>query len=707
MPTVSSTYKFGQFRLDSSERLLLRGGRPVPLTPKTFDLLVYLVERQGRLVTKQELMTALWPDTFVEETNLTYTVSALRKALGDGHEGEQCIQTVPTRGYRFVAPVTRDDDEPGAARPGRIAASDRHLLRRGIVIGLAIAVLTMLPVVVRHLRETPVAPQPVRFTIPLPDSTATSSAIVTPQVSPDGRRVAFIVAHASPIWLHDLGGEGTRPLPGTEDARGLFWSPDSEHLAFSTSSALKKIRLSDGIIQTLCDSCRPAGGGTWSRNGRILFPRLEGPLLGISAFGGEPEAITSLDQSAGETAHLTPCFLPDGQRFLYVIRNADEPRSGLYLGQVGSADTRRLLQGDGPALYAPPGYLLFLRSRTLMAQRFDPVRLQLTGEATPVVTAVFPAYSLPGQPGLSISDTGVLTYAMMDRPVSQFQWVDRAGRLHDAVGDPGMYYTFDLSPDGRRIVYAQSERGYLSLRVFDIERGVVSSPLTPGDSDYADPRWMDSQQIVATRWRPLPRAIVQIGADGVESTIMSSATLANMVDAVSRDGRFLLFRPGGHGLLAAPLGEASEPVVVRKAPAGAINQAQFSPDTRWIAYQEADDSGQYDVYVTPFPSSGERWQVSSWGGVQPTWREDGREMYYLGMDGALNVVEFRPGTPPRFSPPRRLFATGLLPPSTTVEEYAAGRHGQRFLVLKPLSKARSSIGVLLNWTALLPDRGSR
>jgi eukaryotic-like serine/threonine-protein kinase len=683
---------------------VLRAGQPVSLTPKALDLLVYLVERHGHLVAKQELLSAVWPDTFVEEANLTYNISALRKALGDGQDGEQFIQTVPTRGYRFVAPVARDDDEPGAARPERIAAPGRHLLRRGIVIALAIALVTMLPVVVRHLRETPVTPQPVRFTIPLPDSAATSSAIVTPQISPDGRRLAFIVAHASPVWLHDLDGEGTRPLPGTEDARGLFWSPDSEHLAFSTSSALKKIRLTDGIIQTLCDSCRPAGGGAWSRNGQILFPTLDGPLLGISAAGGAPEAITSLDQSAGETAHLAPCFCRTGSDSLYVIRNADEARSGIYVGQVGS-DSRRLLQGDGPALYAAPGYLLFLRSRTLMAQRFDPVRLQLTGEGTPLVDAVFPAYSLTGQPGLSISDTGVLTYAILDRPVGQFQWVDRAGNLQEAVGDPGMYYTFDLSPDGRRIVYAQSdERGHLRLRVFDTERSVVSSPLTPGDSGYADPRWVNSQQIVATRWRPSPHAIVQIGLDGVEFTLTSSATVANMVDAVSRDGRFLLFRPGGHALLAAPLGEASESVVVRESPTGTINQAQFSPNSRWIAYQEADDSGQYDVYVTPFPSSGERWQVSSGGGVQPMWREDGREMYYLGMDGTLNVVEFRPGTPPRFSPPRRLFATGLLPPSTTVEEYAADQHGQRFLVLKPLSKARSSIGVLLNWTARLPDR---
>jgi DNA-binding winged helix-turn-helix (wHTH) protein len=108
----ATVHEFGSFRLDATERLLLRGGQPVPLTPKAFDLLVYLVNHAGRLISKQELIAALWPNTFVEEANLTFTISALRKALGDGQNGEQFIQTVPTRGYRFVAPVTAVNTPP-------------------------------------------------------------------------------------------------------------------------------------------------------------------------------------------------------------------------------------------------------------------------------------------------------------------------------------------------------------------------------------------------------------------------------------------------------------------------------------------------------------------------------------------------------------------------------------------------------------------
>ena len=154
MPAAPSVHEFGAFRLDSAERLLLRAGQPVSLTPKAFDLLVYLVERAGRLVTKQELMSALWPDTFVEEANLTYTVSALRKALGDGQDGEQLIQTVPTRGYRFVAPVTREGNRPSRRRPKRRLDRVQPLVRRLGIAALAVAVIAILAILFRRSPET-------------------------------------------------------------------------------------------------------------------------------------------------------------------------------------------------------------------------------------------------------------------------------------------------------------------------------------------------------------------------------------------------------------------------------------------------------------------------------------------------------------------------------------------------------------------------
>lgn len=707
VPAASRVHEFGSFQLEPTEHLLLRAGQPVSLTPKAFDLLVYLVEHAGRLVTKQELMSALWPNSFVEEANLTFTVSALRKALGDGQDGEQFIQTVPTRGYRFVAPVTNvthDADRPVSSTSDTPARSLKPLVRRIATIALTVGVIAMLVVVVRHMRETTDAPAPARFTIPLPDSARVTGSRPMSKISPDGRRVALIVEQGSRIWLHNLDGLTALPIAGTDGTIALFWAPDSAQLAFSTASALKTVRMTDGTVKTLCDSCQPTGGGTWSRSGMIVFTTLEGSLLGIPADGGEPHPVTSLDRSQGEISHLYPYFLPDGVRFLYLRRNKDVTRSGLYIGQTGSAEPRLLLEGDLPAIYANPGYLLFLRDTTLMAQRLDPRSLKFSGDASRLLV---PARGNPlvGQVAFSASETGVLTYSISERPLTQFQWVGRAGEVQQLVGELGPYYTFDLSADASRLAFARVEAGYANLRVHDLERGVTTH-LTFGASSHADPRWMaDGQKLVATRWQPLPQAIVQISPDLRESIISVSEDV-NMVEDVSRDGQYLLYRQRGHELLAMSLSEGSKPFLVRKAPAGVMNQAQFSPDSRWIAYQ-SDETGQFEVYVTPFPPTGEHWPVSSGGAVQPVWRQDGRELYYLGLDGTLNSVVVRTGDRPQFSTRSQLFQTGLLP-TLDVEQYAASGDGQRFLLLKVVGdKNRSSIGVVLNWPALLPDARSR
>jgi hypothetical protein len=207
-------------------------------------------------------------------------------------------------------------------------------------------------------------------------------------------------------------------------------------------------------------------------------------------------------------------------------------------------------------------------------------------------------------------------------------------------------------------------------------------------------------QIVATRWQPQPQAIVRIAPNGEESVLVTSA-VATMVDSVSRDGAYLLYRSRGQHLLAMPLSGHSKPIPIRNTPTGSINQAQLSPDNRWMAYQEKDESGRFEVWVARFPPTGERSLVSSDGGVQPVWRQDGRELFYLGLDGTLYAVEFRPGNRP-LSAPKPLFPSGLRPPAKSVEEYAVSGDGQRFLLLRPLEdRVRTSIGVILHWRGLL------
>ena len=699
-------YDFGPYRLDSAERLLTRAGQPVHLTPKAFDLLVALVERHGRLVTKNELMTAVWPDTHVEETNLAFTVSALRKALGNGEEADRFIQTVPTRGYRFVASLAQTAEEwPSIDK----SSPHRHRLARRLAALLTLlCIIALVAVLVPRLRISPAPRTPARLSILLPHATVATDAAPNPQISPDGRHVAFTVVPGSRIWLQDIAEGSARSLGGTENAQGLFWSPNSQELAFTTPSAVKKLRLSNGRIETLCDRCVPSGGGTWGSTGLIVFPTRTGELDGVSDAGAPRPVINLRNRSAGEIAHSAPQFLPNGEHFLFVIRNADESKTGLYVGKLGSSNRQLLIPGDTAAIYASPGYLLFLRGRTLMAQQFDPSQLQLHGEARAIVLeAPSLQNSMIGQPAFSVSDSGVLTYAVDQRPLTQFQWVGRSGEPHERVGQPGAYYAFDLSVDDRQLAYAQIEAGDGNLRVLDLERQIVT-PLTIGSSLYTDPRWLPGEQLVATRWRPAPRAIVQISRDGRQSPLPHGmGAWPEMLGDVSRDGQHLLSRMGQRLATVTMRTRGVSGRVSAGVVDGLITQAQFSSDNRWIAYQQAEESRGPDVYVAHHPPTGERWKVSSNGGVQPVWRRDGRELFFLGLDGTLNVVEFRSGAQPMLSTPKPLFKTGLTPPAVTIKEYTVTRDGQRFMFLKPIEhRAHSHIGVIINWTAALSTGSS-
>jgi len=716
MPAASSVHEFGLFRLDSAERLLLRAGQPVSLTPKAFDLLVYLVDHAGRLVTKQALMSELWPNSFVEEANLTFTVSALRKALGDGPNGEALIQTVPTRGYRFVAPVTRQGNPTVSATPETTFGSIPALVRLIGVIALAVGVVAILAVFVRQSRKT--TDSLATFTIPLPDSVVDAASFPeaqdpVAQISPDGKRVAFVVQSAGGvlpaprIWLRSIEALPAQEMAGSEGASALFWAPDSQQLGFVTRSALKKLRVSDGTVQTLCDSCRPQGlGGAWSRNGLIVFPSQEGSLLGIRDGGGALEAVTTIDRSKREIAHVSPQFLPDGQRFLYVIQNVDPELTGLYVGQVGSTERRLLFKGQQPAIYAAPGYLLSPLAGNLVARPFDLTRLEFSGDPIPLFPLSLFAQDWRHRIPVSTSDTGRLTHAIVESPRLQFQWVGRSGEPQQLVGEPGPYRSFDLSPDDRWLAFTRLGASDASLWLYDLEHDRTPRLTYGATAYYTDPRWSgDSQRLVANRWYPEP-AIVQISRDGSQSVIHSTPAAPSVLDDVSRDGRYLLYRHRGLQLLAKPLGQGSGgESVVRNAPSGVMDQSRFSPDGRWIAYN-ANETDRFEVYVMPFPA-GETQLVSSGGGVQPVWRGDSRELYYLRLNGFLHAVELRADGMRLHSSDRQLFQTGITP-SANIEQYAASADGQRFLILKPVdNRIRNSIGVVLNWPALLTASPSR
>ena len=738
----SGCYRFGPFRLDLHSRVLDRDGAVVPLAPRTFDLLHAFVRCGGRLLTKDELLRQVWGDVNVEEASLAFQVSTLRKALGE--HGIAWIETVPKHGYRFTADV-ETVEAGGAVEPVESSGPVVPPLpvrttllspatHRLVVLGVAAAaVVGALAIRLLTLGWTHGAPDAIlgRFTIGLPDSPVGRTSVPLAQVSPDGRHVAFILERVGGnpgvryVWLRPFATAEPEAILGTENATSLFWSPDSRQVAFTTFTSLKKLTISNRTVETLCDACRPGYGGSWSRSGLLLFGSADGALRGIPSSGGQAEPMTTLDRGAGDVAHIAPHFLPDGRRFLYAIRREDAPRSGLYIGTVGSSEAVPLLPGEHSAIYAAPGYLLFTQSGNIVARPFDAERLEFTGATVPLVapSEYQPTPILGGDiavlqssgvwPNFSTSDTGVLAYAIAEHPETQFQWVSRTGEVLETIAPRGLYQTFDLSPDGQRLVYSRllseaSAADGASLWVRDLTRG-MSSRLTFGASSYYDARWgPGGDWVAANRTVPPPLSIVRIQADGRESLLRAPRDEQCILDDLSSDGRYLLCRMGsGQRLMAFLMGDGGEAILVRDAPVVSMDQARFSPDDRWIAYN-AYETGNSEVYITAFPPRGQPSRVSLNGGFQPTWRRDGRELYYLGLDGALNAVAVRAGDHPQFSAPIRLFETGLSAPSPWVEQYDASADGQRFLFLRPVANSvRNSIGVIINWPKLLEGSHSR
>src|SRR4029453_1031426 len=274
-------------------------------------------------------------------------------------------------------------------------------------------------------------------------------------ISPDGRRIVFSALSKEgkrQLWIRSLDSTDAQLLPGTEDGAQAFWSPDSRFIGFFAGSKLKKIDVSGGPAITLSDAGRNNGGG-WGRRDVILFgPMTGGPLFTISSNGGQPTPVTRIDATRNETIHAWPYFLPDGRHFIYLARSANREKSAIYVAAIDSNETKLLINADSTPAYAPPGYILFVRNRTLMAQPFDPDKLQLTGDPFPIAEQV--GFNTSNALGFfSVSDNGVLVYRTRVFANVQVISVDPSGKQIAQLakaGPTGQISGVVISPDDKR-----------------------------------------------------------------------------------------------------------------------------------------------------------------------------------------------------------------------------------------------------------------
>jgi eukaryotic-like serine/threonine-protein kinase len=560
-------------------------------------------------------------------------------------------------------------------------------------------------VLTRFAWQRPPDPAPQRsitFSIqPPPGRFFTFFENVEMAVSPDGTTVAFIASDAAGlrVWLRPLASEDATPLPGTEGAVSAFWSPDGKSLGFFADDKLKRIDLPGKTAVVLCPTLDSIGySGTWGRDGRILFASLSAgsSIMAVSSSGGTPVDERKVDPSQGEQRLQFPHFLPDRREYLYLARDIKNSTGRLILASPGQTP-REVMPVDSNVQYVDPGFLMFVRDGTLLAQRFDATAGRVSGDPIAVADPVN-YFSSTANAHFSASRGGVVAY-QSHSDVAHLAWFDRAGTATVITTmPPGGYLDLRLSADGREVLLPRAQRGTgtFDLWRLNLTRG-VDERLTsdPGNEIGAMPV-PGRRAMVYARNTP-PHMVIRDEVTGAESPVTPGAEFQGAED-VTPDGQWLVYterkRSGTYGLFVVALADGAD-----RTPSAAYDSsfqhgsARFSPDGHWLAFAAAD-SGQGEIYVAPFPATGRKERISSRGGRLPRWSRDGHELFFVSND-ALLAAPMTAGRPA--GAPAVVFKL----PGTPWTDYDVSPD-RRFLAIVPETFAsQQPMTVIVNWLAKL------
>ena len=529
-------------------------------------------------------------------------------------------------------------------------------------------------------------------------------------VSPDGSQIAFVATDASAVrrlWVQPLASTTARLIAGTDGAGRPFWSPDSQSIGFRSDAGISRVSLAGGTPQVIVPitvinlDTRSSWGA-----GQLFFERGEmsdgaerRTIFVVPEAGGTPIAVSRGKHPPVEMGQRYPDVLPDGRHFIYLSWTADPAERGIYLGSRDSEERTLLVRTGFRAEFIVPDRLVYVRDRALVVQRLSIDSARLVGEPRVIVERLG-LEGIPGQAAFAASDSGIIAYRSRSRELeSEFRWIDRQGRVSEPLGPSGSDITASLSPDDRLVATTRlvttspnEERMPGNLWLVDLLRRVSSRFTLDGTRIDENPVWSPDGKRIAYashRLNALAELRLQDAAEaGTGTVLLESPENFHPIDW-SSDGKHLLLQGYGTGTGADNIDlwvmeprQESQPRAFARQPTLQA-QGQFSPDGKWVAYM-SNESGRSEVYVQPFPSGQGRTQLSSGGGGQPRWRSNGRELFYVTIDGTVTAVPMgtdgAPGTPVALfkEPSLRLNNYPFFYGGAAA--YAVSRDGSRFLV---------------------------
>jgi eukaryotic-like serine/threonine-protein kinase len=526
-------------------------------------------------------------------------------------------------------------------------------------------------------------------------------------VAPDGHTVAVAThqdgAKKGFIWLFDIGSENATSVPGTEGANFPFWSPDGKSIGFFAEGKLKRIDLAGGAVQVLANA--PAGrGGTWNQDGVILYTptgRLRSEIWRVPASGGTPVLFLGYMPGLGGGSQRWPTFLPDGKHFLFLSATVAQKNEndGVYVGNLDSKDFHLVVKTSANVAYVEPGYLLYVRDRAILAQRFDLKTFQVTGD--PMAVATDPQF-LPRI--LHATFSAVDTRALLVQKggnvmASQLTWFDRSGKELGTIGEPAVYANPQIAVGGKAVAVDMTDAANLNTEVwtYNAQQGGAKRLTFDGILD-AMPVWSpDGRRVVFTSSRGSAFNLYMKEASGAqEEKAVCESEGDKYPTSWSRDGKYILYVEGPD-LKYLTMSEMKSSMFLKAA--ATLKGAEFSPDGKWVAYA-SNESGRWEVYVTSFPEAKGKWQVSSGGGEEPRWRADGKELFYLAADAKLMAAPVQTGQGFNAGAPVVLFQTNPKETVATSEMflYDVAADGQKILVNTALKNAQTQpMTVILHW----------